>query len=330
MKYFVFILLSVFYIGASELPFDQVVIWGHKLHSHTHSYIHERFYRAFKHLGYTVYWFDHKDAVSDFDFSRTLFITEGQVDNRIPLREDCLYILHNCQGKKYESLFEKGCCINLQVYTDDVLSAPNAVKIDTCIYYDIPGKCVYMPWASDLLPHEIEEMKQRLPHIKKDRRIYWIGTAGSGTFGNIEQLNPFARACKENNVQFRINDSWAKALNRDDLLERTAKNFLAPTIVGKWQAEKGYIPCRIFINISSGQMGITNSPRVYELFDRKIVYNPDTYQLFYDAMGRLSTWSQEEQYALMDFIKTKHTYINRIQTLLDFFQKVRGDRLSSD
>lgn len=26
----------------------KVVIWGHKLHSHTHSYIHNAFYNAFK------------------------------------------------------------------------------------------------------------------------------------------------------------------------------------------------------------------------------------------------------------------------------------------
>jgi Lrp/AsnC family transcriptional regulator for asnA, asnC and gidA len=32
----------------------KVVIWGHKLHSHTHSYIHNGFYIAFKHLGYDI------------------------------------------------------------------------------------------------------------------------------------------------------------------------------------------------------------------------------------------------------------------------------------
>ena len=29
----------------------QVVIWGHKLHTHTHSYIHYGFYKAFNKLG---------------------------------------------------------------------------------------------------------------------------------------------------------------------------------------------------------------------------------------------------------------------------------------
>ena len=38
--------------------FSQIIIWGHKLHSHTHSYIHNAFYIAFKYLKYKVLWLD--------------------------------------------------------------------------------------------------------------------------------------------------------------------------------------------------------------------------------------------------------------------------------
>mgnify|MGYP006419383869 CR=1 FL=1 len=40
------------------MSINKVIIWGHKLHSHTHSYIHDSFYKAFKFLGYNTYWFD--------------------------------------------------------------------------------------------------------------------------------------------------------------------------------------------------------------------------------------------------------------------------------
>jgi hypothetical protein len=60
----------------------KVVLWGHKLHTHTHSYIHFAFHKAFKHLGYDTYWFDNNDDVSGFDFFGSLFITEGQVDSK--------------------------------------------------------------------------------------------------------------------------------------------------------------------------------------------------------------------------------------------------------
>ncbi|MBI3900677.1 MAG: hypothetical protein HY324_00840, partial [Chlamydiia bacterium] len=75
--------------------FERVVIWGHSLHSHTHSYIHEAFYRAFKELGYEAYWLNDDDDIEDLNLSNALFITEGQVDHRIPVRSDGLYVIHN-------------------------------------------------------------------------------------------------------------------------------------------------------------------------------------------------------------------------------------------
>lgn len=318
------VLLLFFFISCccAQEPFDQVVIWGHKLHTHTHSYIHERFYRAFQHLGYPTYWFDNQDDVRKFDFARTLFLTEGQVDQKIPLREDCIYILHNCSSNKYARLSERGRCITLQVYTDDVLTKPNLIQVEPCIYYDIENRGIYMPWASDLLPDEIEAMKKRLPKIKRKNTFYWTGTMTDGVFGNVDQLNPFIRACRENKIRFSSNDPWKHGLGREVMQERTATSFLAPAIVGKWQEEHGYIPCRIFNNIAVGQLGVTNSRRVYELFDRKIVYNSDTYRLFYDAVERLKTWSLEDQYALMDIVKHNHTYLNRIGTILKFLELI--------
>ena len=45
--------------------FEKVIIWGHKLHTHTHSYIHYGFYKAFKHLNYDVYWLNENDMNND-------------------------------------------------------------------------------------------------------------------------------------------------------------------------------------------------------------------------------------------------------------------------
>ena len=76
------------------MDIKQVVIWGHKLHTHTHSYIHNAFYKTYIHLGYKTIWLNNNDNITHIDFSNTLFLTEGQVDNRIPIRKDSYYILH--------------------------------------------------------------------------------------------------------------------------------------------------------------------------------------------------------------------------------------------
>lgn len=317
MKFlYFFILFSLVHLSA----FEKVVLWGHKLHSHTHSYIHYGFFRAFKELGYEVYWFDDSDDLRDFDFSRTLFITEGQVDQNIPMREDCDYVIHNCDFKKYRSLANKNQVIILQVYTDDILQYPGYIKIAPAIYYNVEGKTLIIPWATDLLPHEIDKVKNSMPHIKKGKNIIWVGTFSNGQYGNESELFPFIRAAKAKKCHFR---SYLK-ISPEENITVVSSAYMAPTIVGEWQKKKGYIPCRIFKNISYGQLGITNSKRVYEVMEGKIVYNPDPYQLFLDAEAKLNSMSMQEMYDLMDFVKEKHTYINRVHTILEFFALVKA------
>jgi hypothetical protein len=317
----IFFLSVILLFASAASAFQKVVLWGHKLHSHTHSYIHAAFFRAFQDMGYPVYWFDNSDDVRNMDFAYSLFITEGQVDEQIPILDNCEYILHNCDSSKYRPFFEKKQAIKLQVYTDDVLNWSTCKKIAPCIYYDVKGQCIYMPWATDLLPQEIDAVKQSLPKVKKNKTIQWIGSMGGGEFGNIEQLSPFIKAAETIGVGFECKGG----VSFKDNLQRVSSAYMAPAIVGGWQQRKGYIPCRIFKNISYGQMGITNSPRIYELFEGKVVYNPDTYQLFFDAKKALEEFSQENLYELMDFVRDNHTYLNRIRSLLDFFELTKND-----
>ena len=55
--------------------FDKVIVWGFPLHTHTHSYIHGGWVKAFKSLGYDTYWFHDNEYPTDFDYNNCLFIT---------------------------------------------------------------------------------------------------------------------------------------------------------------------------------------------------------------------------------------------------------------
>jgi hypothetical protein len=294
----------------------KVVLWGHKSNLNTFYYIHYAYERAFRHLGYNVMWLDDNDNVGGIDFSNTLFFTEGQVDGKIPLREDCFYVLHNC-GDKYKDLFAKGRCTHMQTYTDDALKY-NYTKLQECIYADYEGKCLYFPWGTDLLPDEIERNKPDRVFNSDSKYVHWVGTIGGEFFGNIDQVTPFKKACAENNITF----TNRMLVSADENVRLVKESYMAPTIVGRWQHEVGYIPCRITKNISYGQMGITSSPRIYEMLEHKVIYNSDSYQLFYDAVDYMSKMPLSELHSLMDFIKDKHTYINRINIVLDYINKL--------
>lgn len=297
--------------------FKKVIIWGHKLHSHTHSYIHYAFHKTFKHLGYDTYWFDAKDNVSNFDFSNSLFITESQADKNIPLRQDCRYILHNCVDTKYKKLRESGNCITLQVYTHDALKNHKEInEMAPFVMYNLQDKTIYMPWATDLLPHEIDHMKTLNMKKKKEKAIYWIGTGSA-------QIDELKQACKKYNIEFKNIDPWTKPASPEENIAFTQKSLFAPAIQSQWQCDNGYIPCRIFKNISYGQMGVTNSATVNKLFHNKIVFNPNIKQLFIDALQKIKTMSTQELHELMDFVRDHHTYINRIECLLRFMNMIK-------
>ena len=252
-------------VNSYGLPFSKVVIWGVKLHSHTHSYIHWAFERAFKHLGYPVYWLDNSDDTRDFDFSNALFLTVGLADQNIPLREDGWYILHNVDQAKYAHLYRQGHCVTMQVYTHDCRMRP-VTCLDDFVCYDLQDKTLYMPWATDLLPYEIDLIKKRLPSLKKEYKISFVGSKWGGRQGNVRELENFEMACKDYGIPFNI----VTKVDCDEHIAHVQTALMAPAIQGHWQCEKGYIPCRIFKNISYGQFGITNSETVYKLFHKKI------------------------------------------------------------
>ena len=176
-----------------------------------------------------------------------------------------------------------------------------------------------MPWATDLLPHEIEANKPKIAFNQNSKIITWVGSVLKGQFGNIDQIDAFSNACRTQGISFNISPNKRTIEQNVQLIK---DSYMTPAIVGEWQQKVGYIPCRIFKNISYGQFGITNSPRVYELFDRKIIFNKDSSKLFYDAKEKLEQLQISELYNLMDIVRDNHTYINRIQTILDFISKV--------
>jgi len=288
----------------------KVIIWGHPLHSHTHSYIHEAFHKAFNLMGHECVWLPDRE-VNDENFRDCLFLTEGQADKHIPVRRDCRYILHNCNMARYNDPVIMKNSLLLQVYTHDARdrAVNNSAyqKLAPCTYLETASDCkvLYQPWATDLMPNEIYNHA-----LYKERYSYWIGTIGGGQFGNEEQLAPFRRSCEENSISFR----HALHLTAEENRRLIATSYLAPAIVGAWQLDKGYIPCRIFKNVSYGQLGLTNSTAVHEIMEGLVICNTDTRQLFHDGV---SCQNKSCLAAAIDLVKQKHTYVNRINTILE-------------
>jgi len=301
------------------MKFKKIVIWGHTNSSHTHYWIHYAFNRAFKYMKYDTKWLpDRKSSANNLEIIDTLFITEGQNDKFIPINKNSYYILHNCNGKKYNTIVQFNHIILLQVYTNSaIIKIKNPIKHDNFLYSNPEKRIYYMPWATDILPNEIDDIIQNIDSIinLQKNTAQFIGSIWDGEFGNIHQINQYKKECQNNNITF-FNHSGIKMEQNIKLIQEAK---FSPTIVGEWQQKRGYIPCRAFKNISYGGYCITNSKEVYEIFEKKICYDPDCSKLFYKGKKYINQMTKEKFIDLINFVKNKHTYINRIQYLLSGF-----------
>jgi hypothetical protein len=97
------------------LEVKRVVVFGHLpntqwswragFYSHTHSYIHQGYFRAFNELGYEAHWLDGKSAqLEDLPTKGTLFFTEGQAEKNLPLSLQAGYVTHSSKSDAYEEM----------------------------------------------------------------------------------------------------------------------------------------------------------------------------------------------------------------------------------
>jgi len=288
----------------------QVVIWGHKPHSaHSHSYIHRGFYKAFSHLGYKTLWLDERDNVRTMSFVDTLFITEGSADNNIPLRTDCRYVLYNCPSSKYDYVKYLKHCLIICPYTYSCINKSPSY-IDDGVYYNSQERILYMPWATDLLPHEIDEVKQKIDGTDFDRtkEYCWVNSIIEPESQGTSEVESFKRAVVENEIRV------AGGITKENENVIKAAKFVT-AIESAERAAAGYIPEALFKNISIGNIGVTNAEAAVFLLRNKVLYNADTYELFYDTLEYFRTFTPNMLFELMDIVKNKHTYINRINAI---------------
>jgi len=320
---------------------NKVIIWGHELHNHTHSYIHNAFYRTFKHLGYNVYWFN-EDGQNNYhddnkvDFNNALYIVHGLESKNLPLNETSYYICHNVEWNENENGYKipknhnlinesKGIVNNniifLQVYSINCL---NEINYDNKKYYyhSINKEYIYIPWGTDLLPYEIDENIKNLESFEIKNISNFIGMP-------LEHNVQLRDALKKYNIEYEnYGGTFDKYSDRNKSIEENMKliqeSIIAPSLQTQWQKDNHYIPCRIFKNISYGKMGITNSQTVYKLFNEKIIYSDNIEELVDKS---LEFNKRDDKFSiikeLMIEVRDNHTYVNRINFIIEFLKKYK-------
>jgi len=291
---------------------NKVIVWGHK-DGHTHGYVHEAYYKAFKYLGYDTYWFDHNTNISNIDFKNSLFFTEHQAEKNMPLIKNCVYILHNYESKQLEKYIGYKY-LNFGPYAKFCDENKSLEKINDFSYYNPIEKTAQIPYATDLLPHEINIEDACVFDADK----YYINYVGSIWSENEKFVSAFKKACVDKNKTFKNYVKVSYADNKRLIRE----SYIAPDIRNVGNISSGIIPCRIFKNISYGQVTGTNSIHIYESLKDYVAYSEDCYNLFDACVDKHKSMSKEKIQESMLYVKDKHTYVSRINDLIGLLNKL--------
>jgi len=208
----------------------------------------------------------------------------------------------------------------IQVFTKDVYERPVIpVKDNLYEFWQPNANTLYFPWATDLLPKEIDENIQKveaglLPEPNHNRALF-LGTVSGGEHGNHDQIRGFKEGCHRIELPFEYSSSTS--VEQTDSIRQVQRAVLAPSIVGRWQKEKGYIPCRIFKTISYGHIGVTNSKEAYEIVGRLAIYESDETALAAAAIKQVD--NRALRLDAMRLVRDRHTYLNRLDTIQTIF-----------
>jgi hypothetical protein len=331
--------------------YSKVIVWGFPLHTHTHSYIHAMWIKVFNEgFGKDTYWFHDDDFPSSFDYTNSIFITEGYADKNIPIVMSSVYFVHNAiYPEKY--LNKNVRLIEIRFNVMEIHDVNNDFKLDDGTHNDLiylseetkyeklysnkdlhvskrgneikqmNYECIYLYWATDLFPHEFDF--DNIPD-KQNPVIYYIGSNAIST-----NLHKFKEICQKNKIQWIQNNPWVSPVSFEENRRLMKLSLLCPDFRstgtlrdieefglknGKNHMEIGYLPCRVLKAISYGHLGITDCVHIKNILKEHVVFHDNMEILFQMAISERN--NKERIKNAMKHVQEKHTYVHRARDLI--------------
>ena len=299
-----------------------------------------------------VFWMDDSDAekAQSMDWEGTLFITEHNVNKKIPCRSDCLYLSHYVDEGDYAGVPKENILVlkmSQRDFTEEDKDWGKGVQYEELSFgnrweyhAEVDGyHCLYLYWASDLLPREIDENIALLENDKLEDKIknevHFVGHMEEIWVYFMYLLGDRGIPFHKHGASFSVHSHANRSIEENIDLIQTS--LIAPALQSDHQVKHRYLPCRIFKNISYGRMGITNNPAVQELFaldGLEVICSRDMNTLIDQAIEVERDVDKSEKKKkirrLMEYVRDRHTFVNRIRTITQFVEKYSSFSLAID
>ncbi|MBP7250642.1 MAG: hypothetical protein KA986_00505 [Aliarcobacter sp.] len=252
------------------MEIKRIVVWGLRNRWHTHRFIHKAFYENAKKLGYEVLWLEDEKKNAKYVESGDLVIFSEVIgkmvsekfkieDYHLPITEGVYYCLHNVKEIFYEKINKK-YLLHLEKYQNDFDNLKGNEIWNIAVYFNLEKQTLFQPWGTDLLDYEFKK-----PVFRKNKFIFWVGSVWNDNLnqGNFLAIEEFKMVLKKFDLKFlkvRFVPDWMNVF-----FIRLSR--LSPAIAGAWQVKHDYLPCRMFKNISYGQVGFSNVEKFNEILN---------------------------------------------------------------
>ena len=287
----------------------RVVLWGVNAPIHSHHYIHKGFFDVLQKLNINVQWF-HDSKFSQNKLQKDdLIITVNIASKFLPIRNDVKYVFHNFEKidldeKKY---------ISLQVITKSTIIEANslAVKFNGNSWYFKKKNLLVQAWGTPILKENFLEPFDN----RRNKYEFFIGSIWNNSLnqGNIEEIKIYKKVIDNLGKKFVHGKYIPDWLMRQCVLSSP----LSMSIIGKWQEENGYLPCRLFKGISLGKVGLINSR-----FANGILELNDQYDSIENSIEKYMIMNSHQYNEIVRYHQlqiSNETYAHKILNILKAF-----------
>lgn len=282
---------------------DRVVRLGKKFH--THSAIHEGLFNAAIQIGFESVWVDYLPP--DFIFKPDdIIITEARfIDQilkvprfvRVMIHGDPDSLIGDISIRENFWFFENFLASNL--YED-------YYQVSDLFYAHRKKQIISMAWATDDFSKNSFVSSRT---FKPATDTYYIGNFSEDALHYAKNLSKQLRG--KGIKLWRVSGVNSSSAKFYSIISRLSFDIRCSAHV-----DKGFIPCRVFKNISYGRGIITNSMKISDAFNGLIPYFncPDD---FMNVIENYNDGKFDDNFELlMHKVQNDHTYVNRLKDII--------------
>lgn len=296
-----------------SLTDGRLVCWGatHSLDSLRH--IYRSFHETARKIGVPTIWVpDEAQSRAYLRPGDVVFVTNVWGHNIGEAIDGVDYVTHNFDGSHpLHVTADDRHHLRLQVFTNDSFGE----LWDPVRLFYREGHCLFQPWGTNLLAEEFYD-----PVFNAgSREAVFVGAVWDDNgLGNVHAIEQLRVELGRRGLQ------WKHLTQVTDqvMLQEVRAARLAPAITGRWQVEHNYLPCRVFKNVSYGQLAVTNVPKFRELFGDAFV-GGDTAEEMLDAALRLRRGEWDELVRAQQRVVARYSYRESIGAIHRALEEIR-------